>query len=48
MALHATTLPDDRYWDDIDQMPYLLTDQGESKREQVHFSLGSTLAAVRM
>lgn len=47
-GVDSATLPDDRYWDGIDQSSFLLADSGESKREHVYMWLGSTLAALRM
>ncbi len=47
-GVDRATLPDDRYWDGIDQTSFLLADGGESHREHVYFWLGSTLAAMRM
>ncbi len=42
------TLPDDRYFDSIDQTSFLLEDDGQSRRECVFFWWGDTLMAVRM
>ena len=47
-GVDAATLPDDRYWDGIDQTSFLLAENGESRREHVYHWLGSTLAAMRM
>jgi len=47
-GVDAATLPTDRYWDGIDQTSFLLTENGQSKREHVYFWLGSQLAAIRM
>lgn len=42
------SLPDDRYFDGIDQTSFLLLENGESRREHVYNWLGSQLAAMRM
>lgn len=42
------TLPQDRYYDFIDQTSFLLHDEGSSNREAVHFWWGSELMACRM
>ena len=52
-ALHiggvsADSLPDDRYYDSIDQTSFLLMDGGRSRRECVFMWLGTSLMAVRM
>ena len=47
-GVDAAALPDDRYWDGIDQTSFLLVDEGESQREHVYNWLGATLAAMRM
>ncbi|MEE2707251.1 MAG: arylsulfatase [Planctomycetota bacterium] len=41
-------LPDDRYYDGIDQTSFLLHDEGKSRREAVYFWWGSELMACRM
>lgn len=41
-------LPDDQYYDFIDQTSFLLHDEGQSKREAVYFWWGSELMACRM
>ncbi len=41
-------LPEDHYYDFIDQTSFLLHDQGKSKRETVYFWWGSELMAGRM
>lgn len=45
-ALEA--MPQDRYIDGIDQTSFLLSDSGESVRENVYFWMGTTFAAMRM
>jgi arylsulfatase len=47
-GVDSSALPTDRYWDGIDQMSFLLADDGSSKREQVYNWLGAQLAAMRM
>lgn len=47
-GVDTTTLPDDKYYDGIDQTSFLLVEGGESKREHVYNWLGSQLAAMRM
>ncbi|AML52582.1 sulfatase-like hydrolase/transferase [Falsihalocynthiibacter arcticus] len=47
-GIGTANLPDDRYYDGIDQTSFLLTDQGESLRENIYFWLGSSLTAMRM
>lgn len=42
------TLPDDRYYDFIDQTSFLLHDEGRSQREAVYFWWGAELMACRM
>lgn len=41
-------LPDDRYYDFIDQTSFLLHDEGQSNREAAYFWWGSELMACRM
>jgi arylsulfatase len=41
-------LPTEKYYDFIDQTSFLLTDNGQSKREAVYFWWGKELMAVRM
>lgn len=41
-------LPDDRYYDFVDQTSFLLHDEGQSAREAVYFWWGTTLTACRM
>ena len=41
-------LPADRYYDFVDQTSFLLSDDGQSKREAVYFWWGTTLMACRM
>ncbi|MGP4842999.1 arylsulfatase [Marinobacter sp. 1Y8] len=41
-------LPDDRYYDGIDQTSFLVADDGESKREAVYIWSQTTQAAMRM
>ncbi len=41
-------LPQDRYYDFIDQTSYLLHDEGRSKREAVYFWWGTEVMACRM
>lgn len=41
-------LPDDRYYDFIDQTSFLLEDDAQSKREAIYYWWGTTLAACRM
>ena len=41
-------LPNDRYYDGIDQTSFLLHDEGKSNREAVYFWWGSELMACRM
>ncbi|MEP4078471.1 arylsulfatase [Haloferula sp.] len=41
-------LPDDKYYDFIDQTSFLLHDEGESKREAIYYWWGTTLTACRM
>ena len=41
-------IPTDRYIDGIDQTSFLLTDNGQSKREQVYIWVQTHLAAMRM
>lgn len=47
-GVSTDTLPDDRYYDGIDQSSFLLADRGESLRENVYFWLGASLTAMRM
>lgn len=47
-GVSTETLPDDRYYDGIDQTSFFLMEDGESKREHVYNWLGSQLAAIRM
>jgi arylsulfatase A-like enzyme len=47
-GVSADSLPDDRYYDFIDQSSFLLVDGGRSRRECVYFWWGSTLMGVRM
>ncbi len=42
------TLPDDRYYDFVDQTSFLLLDKGRSNREAVYFWWGSEFMACRM
>lgn len=42
------SMPTDAFIDGIDQMSFLLTPDGKSKREHIHYWLGSTYAAIRM
>ena len=44
----ADAIPTDRYIDGIDQTSFLLADDGESRRENVYFWLGTQLTAMRM
>ncbi len=44
----ASELPDDRYYDFVDQTSFLLHDDGHSRREAVYFWWGSDLMACRM
>jgi arylsulfatase len=41
-------LPDDRYYDFVDQTSFLLNDEGRSKREAVYFWWGTELMACRV
>lgn len=41
-------LPNDRFYDFIDQSSYLLTDQGKSNRETIYFWWGTVETAIRM
>ncbi|MDE0936953.1 MAG: arylsulfatase [Mariniblastus sp.] len=41
-------LPNDRFYDFIDQTSYLLTDQGKSNRESIYFWWGTVETAIRM
>ena len=41
-------IPTDRYIDGIDQTSFLLAGDGESRRENVYFWLGSQFTAMRM
>jgi arylsulfatase len=47
-GVSADTLPNDRYYDGIDQTSFLLHDEGKSCRESVYFWWGSKLMACRM
>ncbi|MGJ8544106.1 MAG: arylsulfatase [Sulfitobacter sp.] len=47
-GISADTLPDDRYYDGIDQTSFLLADEGESRRENVYMWLGTHFTAMRM
>jgi arylsulfatase A-like enzyme len=47
-GLNADALPDDRYYDYVDQTSFLLHDTGQSRREAVYFWWGSHLMACRM
>ncbi|KLU05077.1 Choline-sulfatase [Rhodopirellula islandica] len=42
------TLPEGRFYDFVDQTSFLLTDEGQSKREAVYFWWGKELMACRM
>jgi arylsulfatase len=44
----STSLPNDRYYDFIDQTSFLLQDDGRSKREAVYFWWGAHPVACRM
>ncbi|MEM6673831.1 MAG: sulfatase-like hydrolase/transferase [Planctomycetota bacterium] len=44
----AEFLPAERYTDGIDQVPFLLGDQGQSCRRSIIYSTGSRVAAIRM
>ena len=47
-GISVEELPNDRYYDFIDQTSFLLHEEGHSKRESVYFWWGSELMAVRM
>jgi len=47
-GVSGDSLPNDRYYDSIDQASFLLADDGRSKRECVYFWWGDTLMGVRM
>ncbi len=47
-GVSTDALPDDRYYDGIDQTSFLLLDDGKSRREHVYNWLGDQLAAMRM
>lgn len=47
-GVDASELPDDRYYDGIDQTSFLIVEGGESRREHVYNWLGKQLAAMRM
>lgn len=47
-GVSTDTLPDDKYYDFIDQTSFLLADEGKSNRESVYFWWGKELMAVRM
>lgn len=47
-GVDASTLPDDKYYDGIDQTSFLIVEGGKSKREHVYNWLGAKLAAMRM
>ncbi|MFV0505493.1 MAG: sulfatase-like hydrolase/transferase [Bacteroidales bacterium] len=46
--ISPSELPNDRYYDFIDQAGFLFTDEGKSNRESVYFWWGKELMAVRM
>lgn len=48
LAGASDKLPQDRYMDGVDQTSFLLSDDGQSEREQVYFWMGTTFAAMRM
>jgi arylsulfatase len=48
LAGQSDVLPDDRYYDGIDQTSFLLQDEGRSNRECVFFWWGSKFMALRM
>ncbi len=48
LAGAADALPSERYIDGIDQTPFLLADQGQSRREHVYIWTQTDLAALRM
>ncbi|NRH30004.1 arylsulfatase [Pseudomonas sp. MS19] len=48
LAGASDKLLDDRYYDGIDQASFLLTDNGESKREVEYIWTGASLAAIRI
>jgi arylsulfatase A-like enzyme len=47
-GLSSADLPQDRYYDFIEQTSFLLDDEGRSKREAVYFWWGKELMACRM
>ncbi|QDT46940.1 Arylsulfatase [Symmachiella dynata] len=47
-GISTDKLPDDRYYDFIDQTSFLLEDEGKSNREAVYFWWGTELMAIRM
>ena len=47
-GVSTTSLPQDRYFDGVDQTSFLLADDGKSRREHVYNWLGSKFAAMRM
>lgn len=48
LAGAGAALPQDRFMDGVDQTSFLLTDDGQSARENVYFWMGTTFAAMRM
>lgn len=48
LAGATANLPDDRYYDGIDQTSFLLADDGQSSRENVYIWTQGDLAAMRM
>lgn len=47
-GVSTNTLPDDKYYDFINQTSFLLADEGKSNRESVYFWWGKELMAIRM
>ncbi|AXI56520.1 hypothetical protein SuNHUV7_14330 (plasmid) [Pseudoseohaeicola sp. NH-UV-7] len=47
-GVSTDSLPDDKYYDGIDQSSFLIVENGESRREHVYNWLGAQLAAIRM
>ncbi len=47
-GVDISALPDDRYYDGIDQTSFLIVEGGQSRREHVYNWLGKQLAAMRM